>query len=72
MRVRSNELERRNVQHVNYARGLVQNKIPNLSSQLHSLHRNLDRGSIASECIDIHRNPRIFKWISIKAWIIKY
>jgi len=32
----------------------------------------LDRESIASQCINIHRNPRIPKWISIKAWIIEY
>ena len=31
--------------------------------------RTLDRESIASQCMDIHRNPRISKWISIKAWI---
>jgi len=31
----------------------------------------LDRESIASQCMDIHRNPRIFKWITIKAWIIE-
>jgi len=30
-----------------------------------------DRESIASQCMDIHRNPRISKWISIKAWIIE-
>ena len=32
----------------------------------------LDRESIASQCMDIHRNARISKWISIKAWIIEY
>jgi len=26
---------------------------------------------IASHCMDIHRNPRTSKWISIKAWVIK-
>jgi len=31
---------------------------------------SLDRESIPSQCMDIHRNPRISKWISIKAWII--
>jgi len=31
----------------------------------------LDRESIVSQCMDIHRNPRISKWISIKAWIIE-
>jgi len=31
---------------------------------------SLDRESIASQCMDILRNPRISKWISIKAWII--
>jgi len=31
----------------------------------------LNRESIASKCMDIHRNPRITKWISIKAWIIE-
>jgi len=31
----------------------------------------LDRESIASQCMDIHRNPLISKWISIEAWIIK-
>ena len=30
----------------------------------------LDRESIASQCMDIHRNPRVSKWISIKAWIL--
>jgi len=30
-----------------------------------------DRESIASQCMDIHRNPKISKWISIKAWIIE-
>jgi len=31
----------------------------------------LDRESIAIQCTDIHRNPRISKWISIKAWIVE-
>ena len=31
----------------------------------------LDRESIASQCMDTHRNPRISKWISAKAWIIE-
>jgi len=33
---------------------------------------SLDRESIASQCMDIHRNPRISKWVSIKAWITEY
>jgi len=33
--------------------------------------QTLDRESIASQCMDIHRNPRISTWISIKAWIIE-
>jgi len=33
--------------------------------------RALDRESIASQCMDIHRNPRISRWASIKAWIIE-
>ena len=32
---------------------------------------SLDRESIANQYMDIHRNPRISKWISIKAWIIE-
>jgi len=31
----------------------------------------LDRESIASQCMDIHKNPGISKFISIKAWISK-
>jgi len=31
----------------------------------------LDRESIASQCMDIYRNLRISKWISIKAWTLK-
>jgi len=31
----------------------------------------LDRESIASHYMDIHRNPRTSKWISIKSWIIE-
>jgi len=31
----------------------------------------VDRESIVSQCMDIHRNPRISKCISMKAWIIK-
>jgi len=31
----------------------------------------LDRESIASQCMAIHRNPRISKWIFIKSWIIE-
>jgi len=32
---------------------------------------SLDLESIASQCMDIHRNPRIPQLISIKAWIIE-
>jgi len=35
------------------------------------LYQSPDRESIASQCMDINRNPRISEWISIKAWIIK-
>jgi len=31
----------------------------------------MDRESIASQCMDIHKNTRVSKWISTKAWILK-
>jgi len=42
-----------------------------MSPDNHKETETLDRGSIASQCMDIHRNPRISKWISIKAWMIE-
>jgi len=42
-----------------------------LENYLMNSQDTLDRESIASQCMDIHRNPRISKWISTKAWIIE-
>jgi len=50
-----------------------------LSYELRSVERHLenfsesslDRESRASQCMNIHKNPRISKWISIKARIIR-
>ena len=36
-----------------------------------SLKCTLDRESIASQYLDIPRNPSISEWISIKAWVIQ-
>ena len=33
--------------------------------------QSFDRESIASQCMDIHKNPRRSKLISLKAWIIE-
>jgi len=47
------------------------NTYPSRNLKLNNEAIFLDRESIASQCMDIHRNPRISKWIYIKAWIIE-
>jgi len=38
---------------------------------LRATNGTLDRTFIARQCMDIHRNPRISEWISIKVWIMQ-
>jgi len=42
-----------------------------IARNLFLLRCALDRESIASQCMDIHRNLRISICISIKAWIVE-
>jgi len=50
---------------------LIAHIIVDISPPAQLLTISMDRESKASQCMDIHRNPRTSKWISIKAWIIE-
>jgi len=49
----------------------VENNFKLLDSFLLEPPKPLNRESIPTQCMDIHRNPRISEWISIKACIIE-